>query len=117
MKNWLIEKCPNSVFPTLSNAYYSLSSKEKVKIKKIEDGWQVHKGEIKLASPTPKFLGFGFKTFENKFERFFRIEEGDSVLDVGASIGDTTVPMALKTGSTGTSSLLNRIRSTSSISG
>jgi FkbM family methyltransferase len=101
MKKWFIKNCPNWLFPTISNTYYALSSKEKVKIKKTENGWTVQKGEIKLASPTPKFLGFGLKSFENKFERFFQIEKGDTVLDVGACIGDTTIPMAIKTGPTG----------------
>jgi FkbM family methyltransferase len=72
-----------------------------VKITKAEGGWLVQKGEIKLMSPTPKFLGFGLKEFANKCERFFKIESGDTTLDVGACIGDTTVPMALKTGPTG----------------
>jgi FkbM family methyltransferase len=101
VKKWFIRKCPNWLFPTVSNAYYSLSSKEKVKIKKVNDGWLVQKGSIRLFSPTPKFLGFGMKEFKNKCERFFKIEEGDTALDVGACIGDTTVPMALKTGPSG----------------
>ncbi len=54
-----------------------------------------------MLSPTPKFLGFGLKEFENKCERFFKIDKGDTVLDVGACIGDTTVPMAMKAGPTG----------------
>lgn len=92
---------PNWLFPSISNFYYALSSKEKVQIRKSENGWLVQKGEMELLSPTPKFIGFGLKDFENKFERFFKIEKGDTVLDAGACIGDTTVPMAIKTGSTG----------------
>jgi len=101
MKKWFIESCPNWLFPTISNTYYALSHKEKVKIDKDKGGWLVQKGEIKLLSPTPKFLGFGMSEFENKCERVFKIEKGDTVLDVGACIGDTTTPMALKTGPTG----------------
>lgn len=101
MKEWFIKKCPNWLFPSVSNFYYSLSSKEKAKIKKSENGWLIQKGGLELLSPTPKFIGFGLKDFENKCERFFKIEKGDTVLDVGACIGDTTVPMAIKTGSTG----------------
>jgi FkbM family methyltransferase len=41
------------------------------------------------------------KRFEDKFERFFKIEPGDTVLDVGACIGDTTFSMAAKTGAKG----------------
>jgi FkbM family methyltransferase len=101
MKSWFIKKCPDWLFVPISNTYYALSSKEKVKITKVNDKWLAQKGEIKLLSPTPKFLGFGLNVFENKCERFFKIENGDTVLDVGACIGDTTIPMAIKTGSTG----------------
>jgi FkbM family methyltransferase len=101
LKNEFIKKCPDWLFVPISNTYYALSLKEKVKIKKVNGKWLVQKGEIELLSPTPKFLGFGFKEFEDKCERFFKIEKGDTTLDVGACIGDTTVPMAIKTGSTG----------------
>lgn len=103
MKEWFIKKCPNWLFPTVSNAYYAVSkgSDEQVKITKVDDGWLVQKDSLRLLSPTPKFLGFGMREFENKCERFFKIEEGDTVLDVGACIGDTTVPMVMKTGATG----------------
>ncbi|MEM3448731.1 MAG: hypothetical protein QXQ64_05175 [Candidatus Bathyarchaeia archaeon] len=53
---------------------------------------------MQLLSPTPKFLGFGFKQFTNKFERFFKIEKGETVADIGACIGDTTLPMCVKAG-------------------
>jgi len=101
LKSVFIKKCPSWLFASISNTYYALSSKEKVKIKKVEDRWLIHKDEIELLSPTPKFLGFGSKEFENKCERFFKIEKGDTVLDVGACIGDTTVTMAIKAGRTG----------------
>jgi FkbM family methyltransferase len=76
-----------------------MPKKEKLRIR--SNSWLIQKGGITLVSPTPKFLGFGLKVFETKFERFFKIEKSETVLDVGACIGDTTVPMAIKTGSTG----------------
>jgi FkbM family methyltransferase len=39
--------------------------------------------------------------YEKKFERYFQIDRGDTVLDVGACVGDTTVPVAIKTGEDG----------------
>jgi len=105
LKNKFIRKCPNWLFAPVSNTYYELSSKlsskEKIKIKKVEDMWLVQKGELKLLSPTPKFLGFGYRVFENKFEAVLKIEKGETVLDIGACIGDTTIPMAVKTGPIG----------------
>ena len=41
------------------------------------------------------------KTFESKFEQYFSIKKGDVVMDVGSSLGDTTVIMGMKAGSTG----------------
>jgi FkbM family methyltransferase len=100
LKDKFIEKCPNWLFVPVANTYYSLVPKrEKLKIK--HNSWLIQKGGITLVSPTPKFLGFGLKDFKTRFERFFKIESGETVLDVGACIGDTTVPMAIKTGSTG----------------
>jgi len=72
---------------------------EKMKIKC--NSWLIQKGGITLVSPTPKFLGFGLRDFEMRFERFFKIEPSETALDVGACIGDTTVPMPIKTGFTG----------------
>lgn len=46
-------------------------------------------------------MGWCPENFHRKFERFFNIEEGDIALDVGACVGDTTVPMAQKVGSEG----------------
>jgi len=55
-------------------------------------------GDLELLSPTPKFLSVKLREFEDRMERFFKIEKGDVVLDVGACIGDTTVLNLTKTG-------------------
>jgi len=111
LKDKMIERIPNNPFKYFANLYYTINftKKEKVRIQKYRNCWLVTKracateNGIALLSPTPKFLGlFTLKGFENKFEKFFKIEEGDTVLDVGACIGDTTVPMAIKTGEKGT---------------
>lgn len=47
-----------------------------------------------ILSPTPKFLSVKWEHFKNKLERHFPIMPGDTVLDVGACIGDTTNYMA-----------------------
>lgn len=39
---------------------------------------------------------FDLDQFTEKFERYFKIEETDTCLDVGAYIGDTTIPIAIK---------------------
>lgn len=101
MKEELIQKCPNMLFPKLANAYYLVKAKEKVKIRKASNGWLIQKDGLELLSPTPKFLGFGMTTFKHTFERFFKIERGDTAVDIGACIGDTTLPMLLKVGTFG----------------
>lgn len=104
LKNKMIERTPKNLFEYFANLYYIVVfTKERVKIQKYRNCWLITKGGISLLSPSPKFIGLcTLKIFEDKFERFFRIEEGDTVLDVGACIGDTTVPMATKTGEKGT---------------
>lgn len=72
-----------------------------VEIEKVDDFWMITKDGVTLASPEPKFIGFGMSAFRTRFEKYFNILSGDTVLDVGACIGDTTVPMAMKVGKTG----------------
>jgi FkbM family methyltransferase len=70
-------------------------------IKKRKDGWLVKRGGVEMLIPTPKCLFMRLDEFEDYIERFFKIEPGDTVVDVGACFGDTTVPMAMKVGSKG----------------
>jgi FkbM family methyltransferase len=104
LKDEIIERTPSNLFKYFANLYYRLAfNKERVAIEKYRDWWLVTKGGISLLSPTPKFIGLStLKEFEGKFEKFFKIEKDDTVVDVGACIGDTTVPMAIKTGEKGT---------------
>lgn|GEM_PF-1614057 len=104
LKDEVIERTPRNLFQYFANLYYRVAfTKERVRIEKHRDWWLVTKGGISLLSPTPKFIGLStLKELEGKFEKFFKIKEGDTVLDVGACIGDTTVPMAMKTGEKGT---------------
>jgi len=98
LKNKFFRKSPDWLFVPLAKLYYAfLPNKEKLTIEKIDDRWLVGKGNLKLFSPSPKLL-VSFKRFEAKFERYLKIKKGDVMLDVGACVGDTTVPMAIKTG-------------------
>ena len=108
----IIKRSPDTPFTFFVDLYYTVSFTKGArhvralggaKIEKYQNCWLIKKGGITLFSPTPKLV-WGLNTlkqFEDKFERFFKIEEGFTVLDVGACIGDTTVPMAIKTGSKG----------------
>ena len=97
-----IKYSPNWLFVPVYNSL--LSRDMKVKIRRVQTGWLIRgeeEGDLELLSPTPKFLAVKLRGFEDKVERFFKIEKGDVVLDVGACIGDTTVPMAIKAGPNG----------------
>ena len=110
LKDKIIKRTPSNLFEYFVNLYYTINftKKEIVRIQKYGNCWLVTRrargteNGLALLSPKPKFLGpLTLKGFENRFERFFKIEDGDTVLDVGACIGDTTVPMAIKTGEKG----------------
>jgi len=60
------------------------------------NSWLISRQGTKLLSPTSRHLGVDMRQFEQRFEAFDKILEDDVVMDVGASIGDTTVPFALK---------------------
>jgi FkbM family methyltransferase len=97
-------KLPNWIFVRWVNWYYRNFKRYEVKIARTSNGWLVCCDGVSLIAPTPKmnYYRLTLTGFAEKFERFFEIEKGDTVLDVGACIGDTTVPMAMKTGETGT---------------
>jgi FkbM family methyltransferase len=94
---------PDWLFAFVYNWLYQ--ARRETRINKVETGWLVQKdGGVELLCPSPKWaLGeeIGLRGFSDKFERYFRIEKGDVVLDVGACIGDTTLPMAIKVGAEG----------------
>jgi FkbM family methyltransferase len=81
---------PNSLYTALVNMLVP-----NITIKRAREGYVVTRDGISLLSPTPKFLKFGKTHFTQKFERFFNIRHRDVAVDVGACIGDTTIPMAL----------------------
>jgi FkbM family methyltransferase len=102
MKGQFIKYSPNWLFVPVYNSL--LSGDTKIKIRRAQTGWLIRgeeEGDLELLSPTPKFLSVKLREFEDRFERFFKIEKGDVVLDVGACIGDTTVPMVIKAGPNG----------------
>jgi len=101
MLNQFIRYSPDWLFAPIYSFYSLLLSPEKMRIRKAKSGWLIKRDGLELLSPTPKFLNVGIKQFEYKLERHFKIEKGDIAVDVGACIGDTTVPMAMKIGSGG----------------
>jgi FkbM family methyltransferase len=102
MKEQFTKHSSDELFALAYNWLYK--KRRETIISKTEVGWLVQRDGVKLLCPSPKWVlqsGIGLRGFSDKFERFFKIEKGDVVLDVGACIGDTTVPMAIKTGPNG----------------
>ena len=95
-KETLINNIPDAMFAYLVNLRRQKLYGDRISIKRVGDDWFITSGKISLWSYTPKMTSFGMGLFANKFERIFKIEKGDSCLDVGACIGDTTIPMAIK---------------------
>jgi len=87
-----IRYLPESIFAPL----YTMFWDKNTRIERL--GWRVRRGGLDLLIPTPKCLFMRYKEWEDKFERFFKIERGDTAVDIGACFGDTAVPMAMKVG-------------------
>jgi FkbM family methyltransferase len=99
IKEAFVKHSPDWLFATTFNLLRSKRTGHK--IYKRNDGWMITGDSMALYSPTSKYVSFGQTEFEQKCLRYFKIEEGDVCVDVGACIGDTTQPMATLTGKTG----------------
>ena len=101
--NVALKYMPNYPFMMLYNLLWA---RGRLKISRVDEGWLItclpvnerERGLPRLAflSSTPKCLAGGWDEFEHKFERFFKVEPTDTVLDIGACNGDATVPFALR---------------------
>lgn len=90
-------KClPNSIFASLIPLWI-----KDTRVIRKPDGWLIKRSGLQMLSPTPKYLFMRMNEFEAKFEKHFKIEEGDTAVDVGACYGDTTIPMLMKAGKSG----------------
>lgn len=102
-KDELIARMPDRLFVLLANRISS------ARIRRTKNMWTITKDGITLWSPTPKFIGFGQEVFRQRYLHHYHpipplveIVPGDTVMDIGASIGDTTIPMCRLVGPTGT---------------
>jgi len=89
---------PDWLYAFMMNRRGHTLSGETLHISRQGEHWLLERGDLKLYSHTSKMSGFGDKYFSNKYESFVKIEQGDTVLDVGGCIGDTTLPMAKRAG-------------------
>ncbi|MEM2914597.1 MAG: FkbM family methyltransferase [Candidatus Bathyarchaeia archaeon] len=106
IKKALLSNTPDwfyALFVNYSNLYRILFPDTDGIIRVIPHGshWLVLRNKLRLLTPTSKWLGVNFKKFEERFEAVLKVERGETVLDVGACIGDTTIPFAMKVGENG----------------
>jgi FkbM family methyltransferase len=102
MKEQFTKYSPDWLFVFVYNWLYG--ARRETMVNKAETGWSVQRDGVELFCPSPQWaLGqtVGLRGFSDKFERYFKIEKGDVALDIGACIGDTTLPMAIKVGPEG----------------
>lgn len=90
-KERLAEICPDWLFAKIMN-----NTRQDIRIEKNDGDWLITADGISLFSPTAKMTSIGMKYFTEKFEKYFLVEKGDTCLDVGACIGETTIPMSWK---------------------
>lgn len=95
-KETFINKLPDAMFAFLVNLRRQKLYGDRISIERRDKDWIIRSGKIQLYSFIPKMTSFGMGLFSHKFEKYFRIEKGDTCLDVGACIGDTAIPMAIK---------------------
>jgi len=102
MLDYLHRNCPDSVFLKAINLNRVLHGKERVRYDHIsKDYWVIHYPGFDLHTPSSRWIYSGLDRFSSRFEKFFKIMPGDVCVDIGACIGDTSLPMAIKTGESG----------------
>ena len=92
-----VKYLPDKVFALLLTTLWSRDTK----IEKQREGWMISRGGLELLSPTPKCLFLRMDEWEERFEHFFKLRQGETAVDVGACYGDTAMPMLMKVGSAG----------------
>lgn len=91
VKNYLKENAPDWIFAHAVNLLT-----DDIRIKRFENDWVITHDGISIRSPSAKHYGVDKKIFKERFESVFTIEKDDIVMDVGASIGETSVCFAEK---------------------
>lgn len=95
------ERMPDWIYLPAVNLRRLLSRREGVKYERTGRDWVIHYPEYDLIAPSPKWIYSTVSRFSMMFEIFNTIKAGDICVDVGTCIGDTTLPMAVKTGEKG----------------
>jgi len=101
LKDYIITVMPDWVFVMIINLKFNLGVGELYIVKNSSDyilAWN----DFVLVSPTPKYLmNPSIAAYRKKNESVICIQPGDTVVDIGACMGDSTLPALVETGRTG----------------
>jgi len=93
---------PDLLYSILANAYRLLHPRrEGIIAIPWRQAWLFKTRKVKLLSPTLRDTAIIECLDEKLHEQYFKVERGDVVIDVGASIGEFTIPAAMKAGDDG----------------
>lgn len=94
-----IEKLiPSTLFPFVAVPYWLMRpDRDNALIIPRSDCWEVRKGSEKFYIPSPR-TGQSFPLPDHGYEKYFRVEKGDVVLDVGAGIREFTQTVVNRSG-------------------
>jgi FkbM family methyltransferase len=103
LKQRLWERAPAWLFALAVMVYQRLHPRrDNVLILPNSGYWLVIKGNLKLLSPDPRGVVLsGPKMTDHDYECYLKVNQGDTVLDVGASVGGFTISVTPKVGADG----------------
>jgi 2-polyprenyl-3-methyl-5-hydroxy-6-metoxy-1,4-benzoquinol methylase len=88
-----VNKMPDRLFCFIANSYFLIHPKqENIHLLPKGNSWLLQKRDYQLLFPKSARRIFR----PEPYERYFRIASDETVLDVGANIGDPTIPFAKK---------------------
>ena len=101
-KHYIYKNIPDSFFLKAINLYRFLHGNEKVRYNRLsKNHWVIHYPDYDLHCPSSRWYQVTMDKFSQRFETFYPIEKNDVCVDIGSCIGDTTLPMVIKTGNGG----------------
>lgn len=94
-----IRKLPRWLIGIIASAYHLLYKREFCIILPKNELWLVIKRNLKIMTPLPYMPSL--RDVSDTYERYFKLEHGDVVVDVGATVGEFAIHAATQVGEGG----------------
>jgi FkbM family methyltransferase len=101
LRSRMYRKIPDFMFLPTINFLRLMRRRQRIRYKRGSGWWLIDYDKYSLYAPRPRWIFSTLERFRKKFEVFYRINEGDVCVDVGACIGDTALPMLVEAGASG----------------